>query len=148
MREKTVETFFTEEEKDMMTQAIKRAEKNSSGEVRIHIESKCRGSELARAAEVFKLLGMHKTKLRNGVLVYLAFQNRKFAIIGDAGINEVVPKDFWEESKEMMTNRFKNGEFGKGIAEAIDKVGEKLAEYFPYQSDDVNELPDDISFGA
>ena len=131
-----------------MTQAIKRAEKNSSGEVRIHIESRCRGNELARAAEVFKLLRMHKTKLRNGVLVYLAFKDRKFAIIGDGGINEVVPKDFWEESKELMANSFKKGEFGKGIAEAIDKVGEKLAEFFPYQPDDVNELPDDISFGA
>ena len=148
MPKKTVETFFKEEEKAAIVEAIKKAELKTSGEIRVHIESKCKGSELARAAQVFKILGMHKTKQRNGVLIYLAFGDRKFAIIGDAGINKVVPKDFWEEIKETMLNRFARRKFGKGIVAAIEIAGEKLAEFFPYQSDDVNELPDDISFGA
>jgi len=148
MPKKTIETFFKEEEKEAIVEAIKRAEKNTSGEVRVHIESKCKGSELSRAAQVFKILGMHKTKQRNGVLIYLAFKDRKFAVIGDAGINEVVPEDFWEEIKVLLLNRFAERKFGKGIASAIDKIGEKLAEFFPYQTDDVNELPDEISFGA
>jgi len=148
MPKKTVETFFKESEKEAIVEAIKRAELKTSGEIRVHIESKCKGSELARATQVFKILNMHKTKERNGVLIYLAFADRKFAIIGDGGINKIVPENFWEDIKEMMLNRFARRKFGKGIVEAIDRVGEKLAEFFPYQSDDVNELPDEISFGV
>ena len=148
MPKKTVETFFKEEEKAAIVEAIKKAELKTSGEIRVHIESKCKGSELSRAAQVFKILGMHKTKQRNGVLIYLAFNDRKFAIIGDAGINEVVPEDFWEEIKETMLNRFARRKFGKGIVDAINMAGAKLTEFFPYQNDDVNELPDEISFGA
>lgn len=148
MPKKTVETFFKESEKEAIVEAIKKAELKTSGEIRVHIESKCKGSELSRATQVFKILGMHKTKERNGVLIYLAFSDRKFAIIGDGGINKVVPDNFWDDIKQMMLNRFARRKFGKGIAEAIDRVGEKLREFFPHQSDDVNELPDEISFGV
>ncbi len=144
---KTVENFLSDKDKEAILEAIKTAEKNTSGEIRVHIESRCKGSELDRAAAVFKILGMHKTKLRNGVLIYLAFKDRKFAVIGDAGINKVVPENYWQDVIDLMSNYFIRRKFGKGIAAAILMIGEKLKEYFPYQDDDVNELPDDISFG-
>jgi uncharacterized membrane protein len=134
-------------DKQKISQAIKTAELNTSGEIRVHIESKCKINELDRAAHVFSILKMHQTELRNGVLIYLAFKDRKFAIIGDAGINAVVPDDFWESTKELMKSYFLKGEFAQGIIVGIDSVGEKLKQFFPYQTDDKNELSDEISFG-
>lgn len=141
------QNFFTDDQKDEIKQAIMNAELETSGEIRVHIENKCKGDVLERAAYVFKRLEIDKTELHNGVLFYLAIQNRKFAVIGDKGINEVVPEDFWNGLKEKMLNSFREEKFSDGLVEAITRVGEYLKQHFPYQSDDVNELTDEISFG-
>lgn len=140
--------FFSSQDEEKITGAIKDAEHDTSGEIRVHIEGKCRGEVLDRAAYVFEQLGMHKTKLRNGVLFYLAVEDKKFAILGDAGINAVVADNFWDEIKKMMLGRFSKGEFAEGLAGGIVMAGKQLKANFPYQKDDVNELPDDISFGS
>ncbi len=139
--------FLSEADKKKIVDAIKEAELNTSGEIRVHIESYCKGNVLDRAAYIFKKLKMHKTAQRNGVLFYLAYKDRKFAILGDAGINSKVPDDFWDKIKERMTESFKEGKFTEGLAEGIKESGLHLKKHFPYQSDDVNELSDDISFG-
>jgi uncharacterized membrane protein len=139
--------MFTEEQKTEIVNAIKEAELNTSGEIRVHIEKNCPEDVLDRAAFIFEKLKMHKTKLRNGVLFYLAVNDRKFAILGDAGINAKVPEGFWDNIKETMLNHFKNGEFTRGLSEGIKMTGEQLKKHFPRKSDDVNELSDEISFG-
>ncbi len=142
----SVQKYFTEENKLQITNAIRVAETNTSGEIRVHIEKHCKGNVLDRAAYVFEKLEMHKTKLRNGVLFYVAIEDRKFAILGDAGINIRVPEKFWEEITTDVIEKFKEGFFAEGIANGIIKAGEQLKQHFPYQSDDVNELSDEISF--
>lgn len=140
------EKQFTTEQKEAMVNAIREAEKNTSGEIRIHIENRCKKEVLDRASEVFAELKMHKTAMRNGVLVYIALEDKKLAILGDAGINTKVPSDFWNGIKNQMVEKFRAGQVTEGISEAVLKVGESLKAYFPYQKDDTNELPDDISF--
>lgn len=139
--------FLTGEEIKSVTQAIVKAEKGTSGEIRIHLDETCATSPLERAEEVFRYLKMDRTRLRNGVLIYVACQSKVFAIIGDKGINDVVPENFWQDISEMMKKEFASGRYASGLAEAVNMAGEKLKEFFPYQTDDVNELPDDISFG-
>ena len=140
--------LFSEKEKEAIVNAIKAAELNTSGEIRVHIESHSKEKNvLDRAAKVFAELGMHKTELRNGVLFYLATTDRKFAIIGDAGINQKVPKDFWECIKEKMAGKFREGQFAEGLTEGLLLAGEQLKKHFPRATDDVNELSDEISFG-
>lgn len=139
--------ILSKEDKENIRLAVQEAELNTSGEIRVHIESRCKINELDRAAHVFAILKMHKTELRNGVLIYIAFKDKKFAIIGDGGINAVVPENFWDEIKEQMKLDFSEGNFATGIIKAIKTSGEKLKEFFPHQADDINELPDDISFG-
>jgi uncharacterized membrane protein len=140
--------FFTNDQKASLLKAIQEAEKNTSGEVQVHIESKCKKSTMDRAVEVFAMLKMHNTKLRNGVLFYLAIEDHKFAILGDAGINSVVPHNFWEGIKENMQNHFKEGRFTEGLTQGIGEAGRQLKQHFPYdKKGDKNELSDDISFG-
>jgi len=139
--------FLGKENELLITKAIEKAEHQTSGEIRVHVESKCKGEVLDRAAWLFKKLKMHETKDRNGVLIYLSINDRKFAIIGDAGINKVVPAEFWNENKEMMIGHFKKGEFAIGLMKGIEKAGEQLKQFFPYQENDVNELSDEISYG-
>ena len=139
--------LFTDDQKELIKLSIENAELDTSGEIRVHIESNCAGDVLDRATYIFDKLGMQKTALRNGVLIYLAVKTRKFAIIGDAGINKVVPSGFWNDVKNIMFDHFRDGKFTEGLSEAITKTGEQLKKYFPYQVDDINELPDDISFG-
>ncbi len=139
--------FLSKEEELQVVQAIKSAEYQTGGEIRVHIESVCKGDVLDRAAWLFKSLKMHETALRNGVLIYLSTGDRKFAIIGDAGINAVVPAGFWDDAKRQMVSNFSKGEMVQGFVSGIAKVGEKLKEFFPYQEGDVNELPDEISYG-
>ena len=139
--------FFSAEEKVKIVDAIQEAEKNTSGEIRLHIENYCKAEVLDRASEVFATLKMHKTALRNGVLFYLAVKDHKFAILGDAGINAVVPPDFWDQIKNEMEGKFKENFFCDGICNGIKAAGMQLKSHFPYQLDDINELPDDISFG-
>jgi uncharacterized membrane protein len=126
--------------------AISEAEKATSGEIRVHIETTCKGNVLDRSAWLFNKLGMAKTAEHNGVLFYLAVNDRKFAIIGDSGINSVVPPGLWDEIRDHMEKRFRDGMFTEGLSEGIIMAGNQLKEKFPYSSDDVNELPDTISF--
>ena len=139
--------FFSQQEKDDIRQSIEQAELNTSGEIRVHIEDECDEDVLDRAAFIFGKLKMDKTEQRNGVLFYLALASKKFAILGDKGINAVVPEDFWDKIKDEMAEHFQQGEFAKGLATGIEKAGQSLKSHFPYQKDDVNELPDEISFG-
>lgn len=140
-------TLFSESDRNAIVSAIRDAEENTSGEIRVHIESSFKGDVLDQAAFIFKKLGMVETEQRNGVLFYLAVKNRSFAILGDAGINAVVPENFWEEIKYAMQQEFKDGRMAEGMVKGIQMAGEKLKKHFPHQSDDVNELSDDISFG-
>ena len=140
--------FFTTEQQEDIKQAVLNAELDTSGEIRVHLENQCTGEVLLRATQLFEKLKMDRTELHNGVLIYLAIENRKFAIIGDAGINAVVPENFWEQIKVNMLNRFRDGEFTIGLTEAITAAGIQLKEHFPHKSGDVNELADDISFGG
>ena len=144
---KTAKDFFTREQREDIRQAVMNAELDTSGEIRIHIEKNCTGDVLDRAAYLFEKLGMHKTELRNGVLFYLAVENRKFAAIGDKGINAVVSENFWDDIKLLLLNQFREGDFTGGLIGGIMLVGEKLKTHFPYKSGDVNELPDDVTFG-
>jgi len=142
----SVETFFSNEDKKQITDAIAEAEMNTSGEIRLHMEGHCKIDVLDRAAYIFEKLKMHETAQRNGVLFYLAVHDRKFAILGDAGINQVVPANFWDEIKETMLGFFKEGKFIDGLEKGILMAGEQLKANFPYQHEDVNELSDEISF--
>lgn len=139
--------FFSKEEKEKIREAVKTAETNTSGEIRVHIDNRCKEDVLDRAAWWFGKLEMQKTEKRNGVLFYLAVKDHKFAILGDAGINAVTPDDFWDQIKEKMLEHFKAGEFTEGLSSGILLAGEALQAHFPYQDDDVNELSDEISFG-
>lgn len=139
--------LFSDKDQELITSAIQSAENETSGEIRVHLEKSCLGNVLDRAAQVFENLAMHKTKLRNGVLIYLAYEDRKFAILGDAGINSAVPENFWDEIKIKMQSRFRAGHFVEGLCEGVEMAGKQLKSNFPRQGDDVNELPDKISFG-
>jgi uncharacterized membrane protein len=133
-------------EEKILVESIAVAEKNTSGEIRVHIEKECKGDPLERAKIVFEKLGMTATQARNGVLIYIAEESHKFAIIGDAGIHEKVGHDFWDHSKDLMLQHFKKGEFVVGIKEAVLSCGEALKKYFPFQHNDTNELSNDISY--
>ncbi|SDF68435.1 TLP18.3, Psb32 and MOLO-1 founding protein of phosphatase [Mucilaginibacter pineti] len=137
---------FNEEEQQRIRKGIEEAENRSSGEIRVCIEKKCSEEVLDRAAKYFFQLNMHKTALRHGVLIYVATVDRKFAIIGDSGINQVVPADFWDSTKEDMLNHFKYGDIVEGIVTGLKIAGEQLQKYFPHTAGNVNELPDDIAF--
>jgi uncharacterized membrane protein len=141
------DTFFTQTEQQDIVEAIKVAELNTSGEIRVHIEARCKGDAYKRAKEVFEHLGMHATELKNGVLFYLAYQDKKFAILGDKGIHEKVSQQFWDEEKVLLLTYFKQQKYAEGLCLAIEQAGEKLKHHFPYKSNDTNELSNEISFG-
>ena len=139
-------TLFNDDEQQRIKDAIAKAERTTSGEIRICVEKTCKDDVLDRAAKYFYQLDMDKTKLRNGVLIYLATVDHKFAIIGDAGINKVVPADFWDCTKDLMLEQFKLSNLIEGIVIGIDRAGEKLSTFFPCAPDDVNEVSDDVAF--
>ena len=139
------EDFLSKAEEQEIVQAIVEAEKNTSGEIRVHIEEHTEKSPLERAQEVFFELKMDETQDRNGVLFYVCVSDKKFAILGDKGINEAVESDFWDCTKDIVIANFKEGNFKKGLVEGILRAGERLKKYFPYQSDDTNELSNEIS---
>ncbi|MFC0184697.1 TLP18.3, Psb32 and MOLO-1 founding protein of phosphatase [Pseudarcicella hirudinis] len=141
------QNFFTEAQKAQIISAIKSAELNTSGEIKVHIEAGSGLNPMDRAIEVFSMLEMHKTEQENAVLFYLAVSDRKFAILGDKGIDKVVPENFWESVKELLKSYFVRNEYADGLVAGIHLAGEQLKKYFPYQSDDINEISDDISFG-
>jgi len=142
-----INKFFSEQQKSQIMKAIGEAEQKTSGEIRVHLEKRCKVHPLDRAGYIFQKLKMHQTHLRNGTLIYLAVIDKKFAILGDEGINEAVTENFWEDVKDEMSGFFSKGDFSGGIIRAISLIGDKLKEFFPFQEDDVNELPDDISIG-
>lgn len=143
----TTEYHMTAEEEELVVAAIRNAEKNTSGEIRVHIDPSSDSEALERAKEVFLQLKMHETAAQNGVLFYLSVKEHQFAILGDVGIDKVVPDDFWDCTKDVVLAEFKKGDFAKGLQLGIEAAGEKLKAYFPYQSDDINELADEISKG-
>ena len=140
------EKYFTQAQKDAMVAAIQEAEKCTSGEIRIHFQNHCQTNPLDNAVEVFEKLKMHETAQRNGVLIFIALKDKKMAILGDAGINAKVSGYFWDDIKNRMVEKFKSGQICEGVCEAVKEAGKQLKTYFPYQKDDINELPDDLSF--
>ncbi len=143
----TTQKFFTENQQQEIIKSIENAELNTSGEIRLHLEDTCKSEPVKRAIEVFEKLNMHETKLRNGVLFYLAIKDKKIAVIGDKGINDIVTNNFWDDVKNEIINHFKNNQFTEGLCKGIEMAGEKLKAHFPFDSDDTNELTNDISFG-
>jgi uncharacterized membrane protein len=143
-----VNDLFSQEEENAIVAAIGAAEQNTSGEIRVHIEATRKGKEtLDRAIEVFQELEMHQTEARNGVLFYLAYEDHAFSIFGDQGINENVPPGFWDATRDLMEKAFKRSAFAEGLIAGIGEAGRALKVYFPYQSNDQNELDDSISKG-
>ena len=142
-----VEDFLSKEEEQEIIDAIRSAELNTSGEIRVHIEKTSKTDASNRALEVFHYLKMDNTKEQNGVLFYVAVADKTFVIYGDKGINDVVPKDFWDSTKDIMQSHFKLGNFKQGLVESILKAGKELEKHFPWEHGDVNELSDEISKG-
>ena len=143
----TLEQIITDDVKKHIEDAIRMAELGTSGEVRVHIENKCRENVLDRASFIFAELEMHKTGLRNGVLIYVAVEDKKMAIIGDAAINEKMEDNAWEQIKSDMLNHFRGGDIESGIIQGVKAVGEKIKVFFPIHADDTNELSNEVTFG-
>lgn len=142
-----LESFLDKESQYKVVEAIGVAEKCTSGEIRVHVEPNCKcKNPYERAVEVFDKLKMYETEARNGVLIYVAYKSRQFAIIGDMGINEKVGACFWETEKNVLADYLKAERPAEGLCEVIKMIGENLATYFPYQKNDVNELSDEISY--
>ncbi|SNR14389.1 TPM domain-containing protein [Tenacibaculum jejuense] len=142
-----VEDFLSKAEEQEIVEAIRQAELNTSGEIRVHIEATTSLSHYDRALEVFKMLNMDQTKAENAVLIYVAVVDHKFVIYGDKGINAVVPNDFWETTRDIIQHNFKNGNFTAGLVQGVLKAGEELKAHFPWDKDDVDELPNEVSKG-
>ena len=142
-----VEDFLSKDEEQDVIEAIRLAENNTSGEIRVHLEKTTNIDCYTRAKEVFNELKMYNTKNANAVLIYVAVESKKFAICGDQGIDNVVPADFWESTKNIMSNHFKKSDFKQGLIDGILSAGQQLKKHFPYQQDDTNELSNEISKG-
>lgn len=139
--------FLNEPDQQRIVAAIEVAEKRTSGEIRVHIERRCKDRNVLRRAErVFNDIGMYATRERNAVLIYLAYESRVFAIIGDCGINDRVPENYWEGEKDMLAERLRQGRAADGICAVIESIGNRLAQYFPWREDDINEQSDEISY--
>jgi len=146
VRDKNPSLFFSKKEKTAIIQAVQSAELKTSGEIRVHLERRAREPFFEHAREIFEKIGMTNTKDRNGVLIFMGLASRRFAILGDKGSHERVPEGFWDDIALQMTQEFEKDLFADGIIKAIQLIGEKLQQYFPFERDDVNELPDEISF--
>lgn len=139
--------FFTDSERQEIELAITDAEKITSGEIRIHLENSCKEDILDHAAWIFEELEMHETENRNGVLIYLAVDDKEFAILGDIGINEKLGENYWESLKDVIKAFFAEGKFKEGLIHSAKHIGNSLTAHFPKGSNNKNELPNDISFG-
>lgn len=140
------EAFLSKREEEEVVEAIRQAERKTSGEIRVHLEPSTGDQDIfERAMEVFHALKMDNTKESNGVLIYVAVEDRNFVIYGDKGINDVVPDDFWESTKELIVSHFKNGKFKDGLVDGVLKAGEQLQKHFPWDENNTNELSDQIS---
>lgn len=142
-----VEDFLTKAEEAEIVEAIRLAEKNTSGEIRVHLEKETSIAPIERAVEVFHELQMDQTQQRNGVIIYVAVKSKQFAIYGDQDINDKVTDDFWNCTKDIMLEHFKNGRNKQALVDGIHNAGQQLKKYFPYQSDDTDELSNEISKG-
>lgn len=141
-------SFFTDADQQRLVAAIRAAERDTSGEIRVHVEQTCPAPDpLERAKEVFGTLRMHETAQQNGVLFYLTLDDRKFALIGDRGIDAVVPPGFWDATRDAMREHLRAGRLVDGLVEGIGRAGQHLKAFFPYRDDDRNELSDEVSFG-
>jgi uncharacterized membrane protein len=138
--------FLDDRDEKRILEAIARAEKNTSGEIRVHLHRGAKGDVMENARRTFEKLGMHKTALRNGILIYIDVDNKRYAILGDKGIHEKVGRAFWEKLSHEMHRYFSTMRYVEGIVKVIDLIGRELKKYFPYHEDDINELPDDISY--
>ncbi len=138
---------FNSEEEKQIIQCIQSAEQRTSGEIKVHVDKWCKTDPVYKATNVFHHLKMNETKARNGVLIYLALKEHRFAIIGDEGINEKVAADFWESTRDIMQSQFAEGQVVEGLCKGITHAADQLSEYFPLLDDDSNELSDDISYG-
>lgn len=138
--------FFSEKEQGFLLKAIAEAEMNTSGEIRLHLENFCSGNEIEAAWKIFARLEMHKTKERNGILIYIATMSRKIAIVGDEGIHQKLGTEFWDKLVKDLISHFRNNKRAEALAESIIECGKQLGHYFPRQKDDKNELSDAISF--
>ena len=140
-----LKNFLSKKDEEKIVDAISQAEKNTSGEIRVHIEAHTDEDHFDHALKVFHQLEMHKTELRNGVLIYIAVNDHQFVILGDEGINNAVSNDFWEQTKDVMQAQFRKGNFREGIVAGVLQAGEELKTHFPYQADDQDELSNEIS---
>ena len=140
-----IEDFLSTKEEQDIVDAIREAEQNTSGEIRVHLEHSSQGNIEKRALEIFYTLKMENTKLQNAMLIYVAVNDRQFAIYGDKGINNVVPSNFWDSTKNSIEKHFKSGNFKQGLVDGILMAGEQLKIHFPIAKDDINELPNDIT---
>jgi len=140
-------TFFSETEQTQIIESIRLAELHTNGEIRLHIEAKCKKDAYDRAQEIFEKLEMHKTEARNGILFYVAYDDHKLAILGDKGIHEKVGQNFWQQEKDLLIEYFKRNEYAAGLCKAIADAGSKLSTHFPKTINNPNELTNDISFG-
>ncbi|MEG0011099.1 MAG: TPM domain-containing protein [Muribaculaceae bacterium] len=140
-------SFLSKPHQALIVKAIGEAENATSGEIRVHIEPKCKVEDpYQRAIAVFNKLKMYETQQRNGVLIYIAYKSHHFAIIGDQGINEKVPAGFWDEEKEILAKHLASGDVAKGLCLIIKNIGENLKSYFPHFTNDVNEQSNEISY--
>lgn len=139
------EEFLTTLEEQAVVDAIHQAEKNTSGEIRVHIEAHTEKPPMERAKEVFFALNMNVTLARNGVLFYVGVSDHSFVILGDEGIDKVVPNNFWDSTKDIVISHFREKKFKDGLVTGIIKSGEQLKHHFPFQSNDTNELSNEIS---
>lgn len=139
--------FLKKTDGDQVIESIKSAEAQTSGEIRVHFHKKLKADLMDEAVRVFHKLKMDETDARNGVLLFIVPSKKQFCILGDEGINAIVPDNFWNEIKDSLQVHFKSGNMAEGICENILRIGEKLKTHFPIQTDDKNELPDTISFG-
>lgn len=137
--------FLAALDKGRVAAAIEAAERRTSGEIRVHVQARAHGEIRKIAERTFERLGMTKTELRNGVLLFIACEEQRFVILGDRGIDEKVPPHFWDDIAARLTSRFKSGEITEGIVEAIESAGEELAHDFPREAGDVNELTNEVS---
>jgi uncharacterized membrane protein len=142
-----VEDFLSKADELEIVEAIRIAEKNTSGEIRVHIEKKTSLIPIERAKEVFLKLKMNHTKFENGVLIYVAVASKSFAIFGGKGIDAVVPENFWNSTRDIIASHFKKGNFKQGLIDGIENAGEQLKKHFPWDEDDTNELSNEISIG-
>ena len=138
--------LLTDSEELILMNAIKLAELQTSGEVRVHIEKSTKMDVTLRAQQIFKKMNMHQTKNRNAILFYVALNSKQYAVWGDEGIHQKVTQQFWDSISLLCANYFKQDKLVEGLAESIKLCGEQLKHYFPYQSDDVDELNNDISY--